>query len=154
MEQVRHQLMDISQLGLKLGRLMQRRNGPRVLSVHNQRTDCMVACRVQVADRGPVRRRGLLGRSSLRHGEGLWIVPCEAVHTFGMQFAIDIVFLDRRNVVRKVKSNVPPWRLSGCLRARSVLELAAGTLKSTPIYPGDTLRFSPECSAPDATQVS
>ena len=75
---------------------------------------------VEVADRGPARTRGLLGRQSLAEGEGLWIVPCEAVHTFGMQFAIDLVFLDRRNVVRKVRSSVPPWRLSGCLRARSV----------------------------------
>lgn len=103
----------------------------------------MVACRVDVADRGPARTRGLLGRQSLGEGEGLWIVPCEAVHTFGMRFAIDLVFVDRRNVVRKVRSSVPPWRLSGCLRAHSVLELAAGTLKKNPVHPGDTLQFSP-----------
>jgi uncharacterized membrane protein (UPF0127 family) len=101
-----------------------------------------VAC-VEVADRGPARTRGLLGRQFLGQGEGLWIVPCEAVHTFGMRFAIDLVFLDRRNIVRKVRSSVPPWRLSGCLRARSVLELAAGTLERTPVHPGDTLHFSP-----------
>jgi uncharacterized membrane protein (UPF0127 family) len=98
---------------------------------------------VEVADRGPARTRGLLGRQSLGEGEGLWIVPCEAVHTFGMRFAIDLVFLDRRNIVRKVRSSVPPGRLSGCLRARSVLELAAGTLQNTSIHPGDTLHFSP-----------
>lgn len=118
-----------------------------MLSVRNLRTENTVACCVTVADRGPVRRRGLLGRKSLGHGEGLWIVPCEAVHTFGMRFAIDLVFLDRRNVVRKVRSSVPPWRLSGCFRARSVLELAAGTLKSTPVCPGDTLHFSPPSSS-------
>jgi hypothetical protein len=60
-----------------------------------------------------------------------------------MHFAIDLVFIDRRNVVRKVRSSVPPWRLSGCVRAHSVLELAAGTLESTPVHPGDTLQFSP-----------
>jgi uncharacterized membrane protein (UPF0127 family) len=102
-----------------------------------------VACCVEVADRGPARTRGLLGRRSLGKGEGLWIVPCEAVHTFGMRFAIDLVYIDRRNVVRKVRNSVPPGRLSGCLRAHSVLELAAGTLKSTPVRPGDTLHFSP-----------
>jgi hypothetical protein len=60
-----------------------------------------------------------------------------------MRFAIDLVFLDRRNVVRKVRSSVPPWRLSGCIRARSVLELAAGTLERMPVRPGDKLDFSP-----------
>ncbi len=110
--------------------------------VRNRRTESIVAY-VEVADRGPARTRGLLGRQSLGEGEGLWIVPCEAVHTFGMKFAIDLVFLDRRNVVRKMRSSVPPWRLSGCLRARSVLELAAGTLERTPVHPGDKLDISP-----------
>jgi hypothetical protein len=60
-----------------------------------------------------------------------------------MRFAIDLIYLDRRHTVRKVRSSVPPWRLSGCLRANSVLELAAGTLKETPVSVGDTLAFSP-----------
>lgn len=115
----------------------------RLLEVRNLRTQALVAGRVMVADRGPARRRGLLGRLGLDRGEGLWIAPCEAVHTFGMRFAIDLIYLDRRHTVRKVRSSVPPWRLSGCLRANSVLELAAGTLKETPVSVGDTLAFSP-----------
>src|SRR5215471_20789528 len=134
--------MDTLEASSKSDRASCRHGAWRLVQVHNLRTQRMVACRVEVADRGPVRRRGLLGRQSLDEGEGLWIVPCEAVHTFGMRFPIDLVFLDRRNVVRKVRSNVPPWRLSGCLRARSVLELAAGTLKRMPVAPGDTLHFS------------
>jgi uncharacterized membrane protein (UPF0127 family) len=139
--------MDISlwlrQLGLKRDHATQRRDSSLRREVRNLRTQSIVACCVEVADRGPARTRGLLGRQSLGEGEGLWIVPCEAVHTFGMRFAIDLVFLDRRNIVRKVRSSVPPGRLSGCLRARSVLELAAGTLQNTSIHPGDTLHFSP-----------
>jgi uncharacterized protein len=139
--------MDISlwlrRLRLKRGHAAQRADANRRREVRNLDTQSIVACCVDVADRGPARTRGLLGRQSLREGEGLWIVPCEAVHTFGMHFAIDLVFVDRRNVVRKVRSSVPPWRLSGCLRAHSVLELAAGTLKRTPVHPGDTLLFSP-----------
>ena len=134
---------DTSKVSSKPDRIKPRRNAPRVFQVHNLRTQAMLAHRVEVADRGPARSRGLLGRQTLGEGEGLWIVPCEAVHTFGMRFAIDLVFLDRRNVVRKVRSSVPPWRLSGCLRARTVLELAAGTLKSMPVHPGDILQFSP-----------
>jgi uncharacterized membrane protein (UPF0127 family) len=139
--------MDISlwlrRLGLKRNPARPGRDAPALLEVRNLRTQSTVACCVTVADRGPARTRGLLGRQSLGEGEGLWIVPCEAVHTIGMRFAIDLVFIDRRNVVRKVRSSVPPWRLSGSLRARSVLELAAGTLERTPVHPGDTLQFSP-----------
>jgi uncharacterized membrane protein (UPF0127 family) len=142
-------------LGLAPGRSAQQRDTSLRREVRNLTTQSMVACCVEVADRGPARTRGLLGRQSLGKGEGLWIVPCEAVHTFGMRFAIDLVFLDRRNVVRKVRSSVRPWRLSGCLRAHSVIELAAGTLKSTPVHPGDTLHFSPAPPFPsDAPLIS
>jgi uncharacterized membrane protein (UPF0127 family) len=115
--------------------------------VRNLSTQCIVASRVEVADRGAARSRGLLGRESLAPGEGLWIVPCEAVHTVGMRFPIDLIFLDRRNIVRKVRSSVPSWRISGCLRAHSVIELAAGTLAATQVSPGDTLHFSPSPQA-------
>ena len=58
--------------------------------------------------------------------KGLWIVPCEAIHTFWMKFAIDAVFLDKNKRVTKVVSNLRPSRLAMSLRARSVLELPAG----------------------------
>ncbi len=75
----------------------------------------------------------------LEAGEGLWIVPCEAVHTFFMKFPIDLVYLDKEKVVKKVRHAVPAWRLSGCLTARSVLELPAGTAEQTGTKPGDRL---------------
>src|ERR1700704_1472993 len=98
---------------------------------------------VILAHRGATRRKGLLGRSGLPAGEGLWIVPCESVHTFGMKFPIDLVYLDRNKKVKKVRSGVPPWRLSACLSAHSVLELASGTIHRTQTRPGDTLEFCP-----------
>ena len=51
----------------------------------------------------------------LNDGEGLWIVPCEAVHTFFMKFAIDLIYLDRRHHVKSVVREVRPWRFSACL---------------------------------------
>ena len=81
------------------------------------------------------------GPDSLREGEGLWIVPCEAVHTFAMRFAIDLVYLDRHHRVVKTRSNVRPWRISGSLRAHSVLELAAGVIEQTRTAPGDRLKL-------------
>ena len=102
----------------------------------------VLARSVEVADHGATRRRGLLGRKELSQEEGLWIVPCESVHTFGMQFPIDLIYLDRNKQVKKVRSNVPPWRLSACLSAHSILELASGTIIKTQTMPGDRLEFS------------
>jgi uncharacterized membrane protein (UPF0127 family) len=96
---------------------------------------------VRLAGDGANRRKGLLGRDGLAAGEGLWIIPCEAVHTFGMRFPIDLVYLDRKCRVVKIRSNVRPWRLSACLRAHSVIELAAGTIAETQTITGDELEM-------------
>jgi hypothetical protein len=96
-----------------------------------------------MAHSGPKRNKGLLGRKALATGGGLWIVPCESVHTFFMQFPIDLVYLDRKNRVRKVCKSVPAWRISVCLSAHSILELPSGTIRDTLTKAGDTLEFSP-----------
>jgi len=98
---------------------------------------------VDVADQSGKRRKGLLGRAALSPGEGLWIVPCESVHTFGMKFPIDLVYLDPDKRVKKVRSGVRPWRLSACLSAHSVLELVSGSVRETGTLPGDRLEFYP-----------
>lgn len=94
---------------------------------------------VEVASQGKQRRRGLLGRQALASGTGLWLVPCEAVHTFGMQFPIDLLYLDRTQRITKTCSNVGPWGLSICWSAHSVLELAAGTITESRTRAGDQL---------------
>jgi uncharacterized membrane protein (UPF0127 family) len=92
-----------------------------------------------VASSSAARRTGLLKHRGLEQGQGMWIVPCQSVHTFFMKFAIDLVYLDRSKRVRKVRHTVPAWRISGCLRAHSVLELPAGTAMATRTEPGDRL---------------
>ena len=112
---------------------------PRLLEVRNSTRGTVLGMRVELAGSGGVRRKGLLGRDGLGPGEGLWIVPCESVHTFFMRFAIDLVYLDRKQRVRKVRSAVGPWRLSACLTAHSVLELPAGTVRATKTERGDVV---------------
>jgi uncharacterized protein len=97
---------------------------------------------VETADRAATRRKGLLDRDGLAPGEGLWIVPCESVHTFFMRFPIDLVYVDRNKRVRKLRDNVMPWRLSACFSAQSVIELAAGAVRASRTQPGDELEFS------------
>ncbi|HLI85571.1 MAG TPA: DUF192 domain-containing protein [Bryobacteraceae bacterium] len=109
--------------------------------VTNQTRKTILATAADVADTSAKRRAGLLKRSKLERGEGLWITPCESVHTFFMKFPIDLVYLDRRKRVRKVRHAVRPWQLSACLAAHSVLELPAGTVQETGTEPGDQLLF-------------
>ena len=71
----------------------------------------------------------------------MWISPCESVHTFFMRFAIDLVYLDRQQRVKKVRSNVGPWRLSACFSAHSVLELPVGTITASQTESGDTVEI-------------
>jgi hypothetical protein len=114
----------------------------RRMSVHNTTRNTVLATMAEVADHGATRRKGLLGRTGLQDGGGLWIVPCESVHTIGMQFAIDLVYLDRKHRVKKVRGSVPPWRLSACLTAHSILELPAGTIQRTQTRAGDQILLS------------
>ena len=107
--------------------------------MRNQTRGAVLGEAVDVADTSAKRRAGLLRHERLVPGEGLWIVPCESVHTFFMKFAIDLVYVDRKRKVRKVRSAVPPWRLSACLSAHSILELPAGTVEKTGTQPGDEL---------------
>ena len=96
---------------------------------------------MDLADTSSKRRVGLLRHERLESGTGLWIVPCESVHTFFMKFPIDLVYVDRKKRVKKVRHAVPPWRLSACLTAHSVLELPAGTVEKTGTRPGDELQI-------------
>ena len=114
------------------------------LKIYNPNRQTFLGSSVKVANQGATRRKGLLGRTHLAPGEGLWIIPCEAIHTFGMQFPIDLVYLDRKNRVKKLRSNVRPWRMSFCLTAYSVLELASGTIRDTHTQCGDVLQLFAE----------
>lgn len=120
------------------------RNTPQDLRlrVSNLTRNTVLATSMEVANTDSKRRKGLLGREGLSSGEGLWLCPCEAVHTFWMRFPIDLVYLDRKNRIRKLKSDVRPWRLSACLRAHSVIELPTGTIRATQTQPEDILEFS------------
>src|SRR6185312_4084040 len=109
--------------------------------IRNETRNSVLADAAEVADTSATRRHGLLGRDNLPNGQALWIVPCESVHTCFMKFPIDIVYLDRKQRVRKVSRAVPPWRLSMCLLAHSVLELPAGAADQSGTQVGDQLSF-------------
>jgi uncharacterized membrane protein (UPF0127 family) len=122
------------------------------LTVTNTTRNTVLATQLELAGTPEKRNKGLLGRKGLAPGSGLWIVPCESVHTFFMQFPIDLVYLDRDNRVKKVRHAVGPWKLSACLSAHSILELPAGVIRSTGTQRGDTLELVPDSTpAGDST---
>jgi hypothetical protein len=114
-----------------------------MLSLINERTRASVADIVEVAYSRQARRRGLLGRDSLDDDMALVLCPCLAVHTAFMQFPIDVVFVDRNGYAVHMVHDLQPWRIAGSLRARAVIELAAGRLKSTGVALGDRLYLTP-----------
>lgn len=113
-----------------------------MLRLRHEPTGTDVAERVEEAADFLGRGVGLLGRDALDPGSGLWIHPCKSIHTFGMRFDIDAVFLDRRHRVVRVVARLRPWRMVPLVwRASSVVELPAGRAASVGIRPGDQLRL-------------
>jgi uncharacterized membrane protein (UPF0127 family) len=88
------------------------------------------------------RTKGLLGTSSLEAGDGLLIEPCQSIHSFGMRYPFDAVFINREGKVLHTISRMKPSRLSRhVFGARAVLELPAGTIEATGTAKGDVLRI-------------
>lgn len=96
-----------------------------------------------VADSIFSRMKGLLGKDSLSEGEGLWIKPCKGVHTVAMNFAIDVIFLNRDQRVIAIKNDLKPNRMTTIYSgAATVLELPAGSARDAQLSIGDVIDFA------------
>lgn len=118
---------------------------PGPAQAFNRTRQAYLATDLSVADTHWTRLRGLLGRASddFRKGSGLWIVPCHGVHTLGMGFAIDVIYLDREMKVIHVESDLRPWRVAPVRRlATSVLELPCRTATQTKTAIGDKIEIT------------
>lgn len=98
------------------------------------------------ADTVLTRARGLLGRPPLEMNQGLVITPCSSVHTIGMQYALDIVFVDAVDndaigSVIKLYSHLGKWRTAIAMGAAWTLELKAGEISRLNIAVGDKLQW-------------
>ena len=113
------------------------KHAPKLFTFINRDQDVTVASGVQIVGASRERRRGLLGRTAFDELGGLWIVPCEAIHTFGMKIAIDSIFLDKHLKVRSLRSGLKPGRIAICLPAHSVLELPVGVIAASGTVVGD-----------------
>ena len=109
----------------------------------NARTERPVAVHVEIAATRSTRKKGLLGRDSLPSGSALVITPCNAVHTVGMRFPIDVVFVDGKGRVRKIVRDLRSWRMAASPLSRSTIEFAAGDV-SDDLKVGDRVYLASE----------
>jgi len=112
--------------------------------LRNARHAGIVATTIETAFDSPTRNRGLLGRSGLADGHALILAPCSSIHTFFMQFAIDVAFVDRDGVVLRVRQAMGPWRIQIVFRAFAVVEFASGSLNRSDTRAGDRLYAAAE----------
>ncbi|WP_269532031.1 DUF192 domain-containing protein [Chitinimonas sp. BJYL2] len=105
------------------------------------RGDQVLVTTVWAAEHAAERMQGLLGRPVLKPGEAMLIQPCRLVHTFGMPYALDLAFLDRKGRVRKTVRAVKPARIAGCWTAHATLEMTAGEIDRLGIRPDDVLTW-------------
>ncbi len=110
----------------------------------NQTRQTFLATEMRLANTHWTRLRGLMGirAANFGFGQGLWIVPCHGVHTWGMLFPIDLVYLDSDNLVVHLEENVKPWRFAPIrMDTVTVLELPWHTIWNSGTSIGDKIEL-------------
>jgi len=116
----------------------------RLIAINLTRGVRLTEC-ARVADTFSTRLVGLLRDTQLAVGDGLWITPCNSIHSIGMKFNFDAVFLDKNLRVVHLMRDMKPWRISKLVfSAHSVLELPAGIVSQTGTEIGDQFEMGRE----------
>jgi uncharacterized membrane protein (UPF0127 family) len=112
----------------------------RAYCVYNQTRECFLSLNITAADTIFSRLRGLIGRLKLRSDEGIWVVPSRGIHTLGLLFPLDLIYLDEHYRVIHLVEYFPSFRIAPLkTQAESVLELPTHTIYSSQTQPGDQL---------------
>lgn len=113
-----------------------------MIKVRNITRDLVLGDTVREATTFFSRWKGLLGTEGLSTGEGIWISPCNSIHSFGMRFEFDALFVDGGYRVAGLYKHFQRHRFSRIFwKARGVLELPAGTIERTGTEVGDEVEF-------------
>jgi uncharacterized protein len=107
---------------------------------YNASRQAFISLGVKVADTPWSRLRGLLGKLKLRSDEGLWVVPSRGIHTIGLLFPIDVIYLNVESRVIYLMENLNPLRIAPLrLKCASVLEVPARTIEASGTEVGDLI---------------
>lgn len=116
---------------------------PHAFTLRVRRTGVLAVTRAVLASDSHSRRVGLLRHDALGDDEALVVVPTQGIHTFGMRFPIDVVWVDRRGAVVRLSRAVPPGRIRLSWRAFAAVELAVGRIDALELVEGDRLEALP-----------
>ena len=108
--------------------------------VYNATRECFLSLNVKAADTMLSRLRGLIGRFRLKSDDGIWVVPSQGVHSFGLLFPIDLIYLDENGEVIHLVEHFRAFQIGPIkTKAESVLELPTHTIYSSQTQLGDRL---------------
>ncbi len=114
----------------------------KTVEIINESNAGVLLVKAEVADTFFRRLRGLLGQRELPAGRGLLLKPANSIHTFGMKFAIDVIFIDREGRILKIIEKMPPGKISPLVKgASSVIEAAGGELTKANPAIGDIISW-------------
>ncbi len=99
--------------------------------------------KVWLAEKVLQRMQGLLFRRPLELGQAILIRPCSSIHTIGMSYSLDIVFIDAQGIVLKTLKNLRPMKMAFAFNAHATIEFYTGEIERLAIKPGDTLNWKP-----------
>jgi uncharacterized membrane protein (UPF0127 family) len=121
--------------------------------VYNETRQSFLSMGVKVADTHLTSLKGLLGKRKLKNDEGIWVIPSQGIHTIGVLFSIDVIYLDANRKVIHLVEHLRPFRLGpikvGC---ESVLELPVRTIYASHTEVGDSFLICSSYEAPARAQ--
>ncbi len=114
----------------------------RIVRLWNPIRNTVLGQNVRIAHSHRDRMIGLLKEKALNDGEGLLLQGTRSIHTFGMRFPIDVIYLDAAGRVLRTIHSLPPNRIGPFRRGvRSVLEMRAGAIAQSQTQVGDFLKI-------------
>ncbi len=117
-----------------------------LIRVVNRSRGTLLGNRILLVDTWPGRLRGYLGRPEPLPGEGMLLARCNAVHMFGLEFPLDLIFLNQSGDVVETVEDLRPWKRTNRVHhARFALEIPSGTIEASYTRVGDRFAWtSPE----------
>jgi len=103
----------------------------------------LVVNKVWLAEKVLQRMQGLLFKKPLEADQAILIRPCSSIHTIGMCYPLDIVFIDAQGIVLKTLNNVRPMRMAFAINAHATVEFYTGEIERLAIKSGDALHWKP-----------
>lgn len=125
------------------------------MRIENRTRNTVLGSRVVLAATWWSRLRGFLGSHDPVPGEGILLMPCNGVHTYGMSFSIDVLFLDASGEVLKMVGSLRPWKRTGRVKgSHYVLEVPTGVIESSGTCEGDRLTWWDPAPVPPADRIT